>query len=251
MNAMLSYLKSCPWGTAVGLLLAENLLIFVLALLVGNGLTRRFSARRIADAPDALGSFELGISTVTMLLNTLVTVAGLWLYRAGYVRVRSDVGPRAWLDVLVLLVAMDLAMYVLHRVAHVALLFPVLHSMHHRFERPRPLTLFVLNPLETLAFGALWLAVTVVYPSSWLGMSVYLALNVAFGTLGYLGVEPFPTAWVRWPVARHVGTSTFHAQHHAVPGTNFGFYTLVWDRLFGTLHPDYDRRFGQSVTPAK
>ena len=54
MNAMLSYLKSCPWGTAVGLLLAENLLIFVLALLVGNGLTRRFSARRIADAPDAL-----------------------------------------------------------------------------------------------------------------------------------------------------------------------------------------------------
>lgn len=41
--------------------------------------------------------------------------------------------------------------------------------------------------------------------------------------------------WGRWWGLRHVGTSTFHAGHHQDAGHNFGFYTLVWDRLFGTL----------------
>jgi sterol desaturase/sphingolipid hydroxylase (fatty acid hydroxylase superfamily) len=177
-------------------------------------------------------------------LNTAVTVAGLLLWRRGIVRFRDDVGPWAAVDVVVLLFVMDLAMYALHRLAHHRWLFPILHRLHHRFDRPRPLTLFVLNPVETLSFGALWLVVIALYPASWLGMSTYLALNVAFGVLGHVGVEPFPRAWVRWPGLRHIGTSTFHARHHADPSHNFGFYTLVWDRIFGTLSPDYDARFG-------
>jgi sterol desaturase/sphingolipid hydroxylase (fatty acid hydroxylase superfamily) len=138
---------------------------------------------------------------------------------------------------------MDLAMYVLHRLAHHPLLFPLLHRLHHRYERPRPLTLFVLNPAETVSFGALWLVAISLYSASWLGMSIYLTLNVLFGVLGHVGVEPFPSRVVRLPAVRHVGTSTFHAQHHADPAHNFGFYTLLWDRLFGTLHPSYEERF--------
>jgi hypothetical protein len=26
---------------------------------------------------------------------------------------------------------------------------------------------------------------------------------------------------------------------------NYGFYTLIWDRLFGTLRPDYRESFGR------
>jgi hypothetical protein len=111
------------------------------------------------------------------------------------------------------------------------------------------LILFALNPVETLSFGGLWLAVIAVYPASWLGMSVYLVLNVAFGTVGHVGVEPLPRAWVRWPILRHIGTSTFHAQHHARRGTNFGFYTLVWDRLFRTLDPEYEATFATPLGP--
>jgi sterol desaturase/sphingolipid hydroxylase (fatty acid hydroxylase superfamily) len=29
-----------------------------------------------------------------------------------------------------------------------------------------------------------------------------------------------------------------HARHHEGPTQNYGFYTLVWDRLFGTLAPE-------------
>ena len=64
---------------------------------------------------------------------------------------------------------------------------------------------------------------------------IYLGLNLAFGTLGHVGVEPYPAAWFRWPVLRDLGSSTFHAGHHQDLAVNFGFYTTLWDRLFGTL----------------
>ena len=40
------------------------------------------------------------------------------------------------------------------------------------------------------------------------------ALNLIFGTLGHVGVEPFPKSWARWRLLRQIGTSTFHAEHH-------------------------------------
>jgi sterol desaturase/sphingolipid hydroxylase (fatty acid hydroxylase superfamily) len=138
---------------------------------------------------------------------------------------------------------MDLAMYVFHRVAHHPLLYPIIHSTHHRFENPRPLTLFVLNPFETLGFGILWLILLVIYPASWLGIIIYLTLNIVFGLVGHLGVEPMPGQWVRLPLVKTISTSTFHAEHHLDKDHNYGFYTLIWDRLFGTLSPDYMNDF--------
>jgi Delta7-sterol 5-desaturase len=121
----------------------------------------------------------------------------------------------------------------------------LMHRLHHDYDRPRPLTLFILNPVENLSFGMLWLAVISVYQPSWLGMSIYLTLNVLFGTIGHLGVEPFPAWWGRTPVLRWLAGGTFHARHHQDMATNFGFYTLVWDRLFGTLRADYWQTMGE------
>jgi len=49
-----------------------------------------------------------------------------------------------------------------------------------------------------------------------------------------------------WPGTRAVATTTFHARHHLDTAHHFGFYTVVWDRLFGTLAPDYERSFARS-----
>ncbi len=83
----------------------------------------------------------------------------------------------------------------------------------------------------------------VIYPMSVSGLIGYLTLNVIFGTLGHSGVEPFPVVVKSIPLLRLVGTSTFHAEHHEHPIYNFGFYTLIWDKLFGTLDPEYGSRF--------
>ena len=48
---------------------------------------------------------------------------------------------------------------------------------------------------------------------------------------------------VNIPFVHYISTSTFHAEHHQDADHNFGFYTLIWDRLFVTLSPDYVRDF--------
>jgi sterol desaturase/sphingolipid hydroxylase (fatty acid hydroxylase superfamily) len=35
--------------------------------------------------------------------------------------------------------------------------------------------------------------------------------------------------------------TTYHDQHHELYNWNYGNFTSIWDRLGGTLHPDYDR----------
>jgi lathosterol oxidase len=245
MNQIIHLLQALPYWLASLLLLMQNLIVFALALLAGRILTRRFAARPVAFKPKATDKLEISLVVLTIVLNTAVTIVGYWLWRKGIVEFRQDTGWLALLDVVILIVVMDFAMYVLHRLAHIKWIFPILHSTHHTYENPRPLTLFALNPAETVSFGLLWLLVISLYDASWLGMSIYLALNVAFGTIGHLGVEPFPDLVKRLPLVKLLSTSTFHAQHHQNLHHNFGFYTLIWDKLFGTLSPRYEEDFGR------
>jgi sterol desaturase/sphingolipid hydroxylase (fatty acid hydroxylase superfamily) len=241
---IINWLQTASWLPLSLAFLIENAVILMLVVLVGGLVINRFSTRRVALAPQPLSRTEVLVASANVLLNTLTTLAGLWLWRHGIVHFRADAGWRALADVPVLLLSMDLLMYLLHRVAHTPVLYVLLHQFHHQYDRPRPLTLFALNPAETLAFGGLWLTLISVYHASWLGMSIYLMLNVCFGAVGHLGVEPLPLGWVRRPVLRQFAGGSFHAQHHQDMKHNFGFYTLFWDRLFGTLRPDYERNYG-------
>lgn len=245
MNTALDTLRTMPWGQAWLWLLLENGLILLGATVAGNWLARVFQDRPVA-ARTAVSRLELLLVASSVLLNTAVTVLGLLLWRRGFIQLRLGVGWGDVLDTFVLFFAMDLAMYVLHRLAHVPVLYRWMHRTHHLFEDPHPLTLFALNPFEVLSFGLLWLVVLCVYPTSWAAITVYLTLNVAFGLVGHLGVEPLRPFWARAPLLQYISTSTFHAQHHHDAGHNFGFYTLIWDRLFGTLAPRYADDFGRA-----
>jgi sterol desaturase/sphingolipid hydroxylase (fatty acid hydroxylase superfamily) len=242
---LINWMATAPLAELTLVFLAENILILVGVIGAGWALTTLFAHRRVAPHPDPVTFSDGAIALLNVGLNTLTTVAGLVLWRFGVIRFRTDVGLRALLDALVLLVVMDFAMYWLHRIAHLPALYPLLHRYHHLFDRPRPLTLFALNPAENLAFGALWLAVLCVYEPSWLGMMLYLVLNVVFGTVGHLGVEPLPLRWAGVPLLGQVAGASFHAQHHQDKEHNFGFYTLIWDRLFGTVRSDYAEVFGR------
>jgi lathosterol oxidase len=241
---IIKWLQAATWTELVVLFLIENLAILILVVLIGGWITKRFSTRRVALAPGPPSISELVVVIANVLLNTLTTLVGLWLWRKGVIHFRNDAGVLAAIDVIFLLLVMDLMMYMLHRIAHTPGLYSLLHKFHHQYDRPRPLTLFALNPAENLAFGGLWLGVISVYDASWVGMSVYLMLNVFFGAVGHLGVEPFPHSLVNTPVLRNFAGGSFHAQHHQDLKHNFGFYTLFWDKVFGTLRRDYERNFG-------
>jgi lathosterol oxidase len=243
MDGLLDAFRALPLAGVILLALAGNWLAFFLTLAIGHALARRYHGKPTTPPPEPVSPKELWLATSCVLVNTIITIAGIVLWQLGVISVRRELDWRVALDVLVLIAAMDFLMYVFNRVAHARWIFPLVHATHHEYNNPRPLTLFVLNPFETLAFGILWVLVITVYTSSWLGIALYLAFNLAFGLIGHLGVEPLPASWIAIPIVREVSTSTFHAEHHLDAGHNFGFYTLVWDRLFGTISPAYRRDF--------
>ncbi|TGK05075.1 fatty acid hydroxylase family protein [Leptospira semungkisensis] len=248
-NELVLFLQKIPYTWAALLFLIENLLIFTSSVYIGVLLSKHYVNRRITPIPSRIELREILFAISTIFFNTSVTLLGLWLWRSGYIHFRNDIGLFALLDVLILLFVMDAGMYLLHRIAHIRFIYPFAHRTHHHYDKPRPLTLFVLNPLEALGFGALWLLVLCGYDFSWLGMSVYLSLNVVFGTIGHLGVEPLSKRWLHFPLFRLFTTSTFHARHHQHEEYNFGFYTMIWDRVFGTLAPqNFERIFTETRT---
>jgi sterol desaturase/sphingolipid hydroxylase (fatty acid hydroxylase superfamily) len=218
---------------AVGWLLLQNLAQLLMCIGGGWLLQRALPQRRVAPIADPLTRQELAVGGMTLLGNTAVTWLGWRALTLGWIRL--DLSGSVWQilwDTAVLLLAMDLAMYLAHRVAHVPSLFAAVHGLHHRYERVRPLTLFVLSPLEVFGFGGLWLVTLAVLQPSWSAMILYLLINALWGTMGHTGIEPLPNG-----VALLTG-GRFHSDHHLDPRGNFGFYTDLWDRLGRTRLAD-------------
>lgn len=250
-DEFLRWLREVSWSVALFAALLENIVVFIGALVFGTLLARHFQKRAVSETPGPLTRTEVMLAASTVWLNSLVTFVGWLLWRAEVIQFRREGGVWALLDFLFLVLLMDVAMYGLHRLAHWPFLFRLLHRTHHDYDNPRPLTLFVMNPAECLSFGALWLLVLSVYDATWVGMMAYLVFNVVWGVVGHVGVEPLPDGWKKWPLLKFVSTSSFHAGHHHEGGFNFGFYTLVWDRLFGTLAPRYEEDFAHRPSPRK
>ncbi len=244
---MLEFLRSASVLQVAVFFLLANVVIFTSSVALCWCLGRWFGTRRIFDRWQPLRPVEMAAALGAVVLNALVSVGGWWLWTHDFIVLKDTGFWRASADCVVMVLAMDLGMYVFHRAAHLPWIYRWLHRFHHRHETTNPISLFVLHPAEVIGFGALMILFLVCYPMSVTGLVAYLSLNVLFGTLGHSGVEPFPAAWGKVPILRLLGTSTFHAEHHEHPKYNFGFYTLLWDRLFGTLDPDYERRFRQDA----
>lgn len=228
-TALQAWLAALGPAAALGWALAENLAQVGACLGGGWLLQRLLPQRRVSPPPPPLTATEGWVAAATLLGNTAVTWLGWLAWRQGWIALRPSGSVLAALaDAVGLLLAMDLAMYLGHRVAHLPPLFAWVHALHHRYRLVRPLTLFVLSPLEVAGFGAVWLAVLALWQPSWSGMIAYLLLNAWWGAVGHSGVEPLPR---RLPV---LTGGRFHADHHLDPSGNFGFYTDLWDRLFGT-----------------
>lgn len=224
-------------------LLFQNILQYVICIAAGQLLIYVFAAKRIAPAPAPIESKEIWLSISCIFLNTAVAVIGFLLWRAGFITIYATTDPLSVLrDVICLLLLMDLSMYLTHRICHIPFIYPWVHKTHHLYDNPRPLSLFVLNPVEVFGFGFLWLAVIAFYHSSWLGIVIYLLLNASWGTLGHLGVEPMPDYWTKIPILGRLTTSRFHAEHHQLKEKNYGFYTDVWDSLFKSISEGYRKQ---------
>lgn len=229
---MLHFLSEQSSVTLWMIFLAENVVITIIAIAAGSYVIKRHQKHK-----PVASKREIVFCIVTNLLNTAITYAGFRLWQHGYIEFSFDINWCTLTDFLLLFMAMDLAMYLFHYGIHRTIAYRYIHQLHHAYTNPTPIDLFVLHPLETLGFGALWLAMLYVYSFNFAAALIYLTVNVVYGITGHLGIEPFPARWRNKPLLKYLGTSTFHHRHHSDIHCNFGFYTNIWDKLFKTYKP--------------
>ncbi len=227
---LLDYLKHLTILELFFIFLLENLMLMLFAVTIGF-----IMDKTIKGIFSKISFKEFLWSCSALFLNTLITLGGFLLYKYGYVVFSFETNIfRILLDTFLLLISMDFLMYVFHYFIHTIKFIKKIHALHHEYEEPTAITLFVLHPLEVFGFGSLWLVLIMLYNASILSVFTYLFLNLVMGTIGHLELELIPSSWSKNFITKWIANTTFHNVHHKTHNSNYGFYTNLWDKLFGT-----------------
>jgi sterol desaturase/sphingolipid hydroxylase (fatty acid hydroxylase superfamily) len=144
----------------------------------------------------------------------------------------------------------DAYFYWIHRLMHQPKFFRIIHRVHHQSTNPSPWTAYAFHPFEAFLEAGIIPLIAFTLPVHPSALGIFLLFQFFYNVYGHLGYELYPKGFQKTWIGRWVNTGVAHNQHHQFFHGNYGLYTLIWDRLFGTLRPDYEEKF-ESVTNRK
>ena len=196
---------------------------------------------------------EVGHSAVVLAFGAVQLAVITQLQRLGYIRLPEDLGSwgvgGALLAIFLLMIGNDLWFYLVHRALHTPFLFRHVHKVHHRSVDLNPLTSYSFHLLEAVLITGWLLPVLLFVPIPLPVIGVVQVLGLSNNVMAHLGYELLPRWWVKVPVLRWSNSATFHALHHQRSMGNYGLFTRLWDRLFGTELSGYEQAFVREDAP--
>ena len=142
----------------------------------------------------------------------------------------------AWLEMVLALLTLDLAIYLQHRLFHYAPVLWRLHRMHHADLDVDVTTGARFHPFEILLSLGIKFVVIVTFGAPALSVLVFEILLNATSMFNHSNVRVSQA--IERVLRCLVVTPDMHRVHHSVvrreTDSNFGFNFPWWDRLFGT-----------------
>ncbi len=158
----------------------------------------------------------------------------------------SDYGvPYLFLSFVLMYLMHDAYFYWAHRLMHHPKLFKYFHLVHHKSTNPSPWAAYAFHPLEAVVEGGVFALIAFVLPVHMYMFGFFFLFQIIYNVYGHLGFELYPKNFNQHWLGKWLNTSVAHNQHHEHFMGNYGLYTLIWDRMFGTLRSDYDARFSE------
>jgi 4-alpha-methyl-delta7-sterol-4alpha-methyl oxidase len=228
-----------PFATA--LLTAVSFLLFAGILTWIDWRRPAWAERYRIQKREGQGKAVVGPAFRHFLINSLVTILAvfpLWpLLKVS--RVHSGELPEWWVlagQFIFFLYLDDFLFYWLHRALHTKLLYKPIHSLHHRFNVPWSIAGHYLHPLEFILISMAAMSGPLLVGAHVVTVWVWIVFRQLISAEQHCGYE------LPWNPSRFFpfnGGTAFHDFHHARFRGNYAGFTLVWDRLFGTLTPAY------------
>ena len=142
-----------------------------------------------------------------------------------------------------LVIGYDAWFYWAHRALHLDALYRF-HSWHHKSVAPTPWSADSQSAVETILIQSFMVVATLLLPITPAALILHRLYDHINGQIGHSGHE-----WASGPLTRFPSPMVavrYHDVHHARFRYNFGNYFSIWDRVMGTMDPEYDHAEGGS-----
>lgn len=165
---------------------------------------------------------------------------GLWSQYKGWAITPLETTFWSILGFFVLATLMhDLWFYWMHRLLHTKA-FIRWHRLHHMSPVPTVWTNDRFTLPDVLMSQCFLCVVPFVLPIPALALVLYRLSDHVKGLIGHSGYEYAAGPFAIWPMP--FVCVTHHDGHHELFRYNFGNTLSIWDRMFGTLDPEYDEK---------
>ena len=205
-----------------GLLTVVNVVFYLLTYLFSSywGCSRKQTLKQKTFS-------DFGLSLLVLLSNILIAIPGYMLFYYGVIGFNYEFNFRIVIDLLALLLMVDFMMYVSHHLSHKVYFLKKLHEKHHSHEEFNELSLYVMNPLEVVGLGLMFTLLFYLYDFNIYAVIAFLIVNWFWGVIAHFNVDKIA-------IPKFFSNNLFHAIHHKEGNYNLGFYTVIWDKVFGT-----------------
>lgn len=175
---------------------------------------------------------------LALALPLLAVGAALDAHRMGW-GLFNMLGWNPWVEGMLAVLILDLAIWVQHLLTHKIPLFWRFHRVHHADGDFDVTTAIRFHPIEIAA--SMLLKITLVYLLGPAAVAVVVFEVLLNGTALFNHANIALPLWADRLVRMVLVTPDMHRVHHSVDraehNSNFGFALSVWDRVFGTYCP--------------
>ena len=227
---MLPWFRKLTFQQFISLLGVANIAMYV-GSWAGIAALQRLFAKSTMNAQAALASRrDVLLSLLILSINVGLGTPGWWLRQHGYIVLVERPFLAAAVDGALMFAYFDWRKNGHHRLMHASWLYGVIHERHHDRTNVSGISLYVMNPVEAAGFGMLLILFLLGRACDVDALLAFLFLNWLYGTIGHSAL-PISGGLLSW----FVGNAAFHHRHHTEQRCNYGFFTGVWDRLWGTF----------------
>jgi sterol desaturase/sphingolipid hydroxylase (fatty acid hydroxylase superfamily) len=147
----------------------------------------------------------------------------------------NDYGWLYYLGVIpIMFMIYDLYFYVTHRIMHHKRLFNLFHLTHHKSKDISPITALSMDVLEAIINQGALIMLFFLFPIHTTHVYLWVVVTISYTIYLHSGIELFSDKFLQTKVGRLINTTKTHSEHHIKFKGNYGFYTLIWDKIFKT-----------------
>ena len=192
---------------------------------------------------------ELGYSALTVvlfaLMGMLIFTSPLTPYSKIYFA--FDTMP-VWYYIVsfpLMFIVHDTYFYWMHRTLHHPKIFKVAHLVHHKSTNPSPWAAYSFHPIEAFFEVVILSILEFVLPLHISTFGFFFLFQIFYNVYGHSGFELYPKGFNNHWIGRWINTSIHHNLHHKYFDNSYGLYFTFWDRMMGTMAPEYDETFDE------